>query len=38
MKAANHALFEEDRVFGFHVNVRHLKQVIAECMTSTFKH
>jgi len=38
MMAANHALFEEDRVFGFHVNARHLKQVIAECMISTFKH
>jgi len=27
-----------DRVFGFHLNARHLKLVIAECMISTFKH
>jgi len=32
MMAMNHAYFEEDRVFGFHVNALHLKQVIAECM------
>jgi len=30
MMAANHAHFEEDGVFGFHINVRYLKQVIAE--------
>jgi len=30
MMAANHAHFKEDRVLGFHVNARHLKQVIAE--------
>ena len=34
----NHALVEEDMVFGFQVNARHFKQVIAECMISTFKH
>ena len=33
MMTVNHTLFEEDRV-----NARHLKQVIAECMISTFKH
>jgi len=36
--AANHTLFEEDKVFGFHINAHHLKQIIAECIISTFKH
>jgi len=34
----NHTHFEEDRVFGFQVNALHFKQVITECMISTFKH
>jgi len=38
MMAVNHTLFEEDGVFRFHVNARHLKLVIAECMISMFKH
>jgi len=38
MMVANHALFEEDKVLGFHINARHLKQVITECMISMFKH
>ena len=38
LMAANHTLFEKDRVFGFHISTHHLKQVITECMISTFKH
>ena len=38
LMAANHALFYGDRVFGFHLNARHLKLVIAEYLISTFKH
>jgi len=34
MMAVNHTPFEENRVFGFHVNASHPKQVIAECMIS----
>jgi len=36
MMATNHTLFEEDRVFGFHVKAYHLKQVITECMISAW--
>jgi len=38
MMAVNHAFFEGDRVFGFYVNACHLKQVITECVISTFKY
>ena len=38
MMATNNTLFEKDKVFGFCINARHLKQVIAECVISTFKH
>ena len=31
MMATNHTLFKEDRLFRFHINARHLKQVITEC-------
>lgn len=29
---ASHTLFAEDGIFEFHVNARHLKEVIAECL------
>jgi len=38
LMAANHTLFYGDRVFGFHLNARHHKLVIAECSISMFKH
>ena len=38
MMAANHALLEDDRIFGFHVNAHYLKQVITECIISMFNH
>jgi len=38
MMAANHALLEDDRIFGFHVNAHYLKKVITECIISMFNH
>ena len=38
MMVTNRTLFQEDRVFKFHVNAHHLKQVIVECMIPMFKH